>query len=80
MTHSSAIVCNKDPEPIKVLTKEGEMKNVLWVIINRTKYALSFNHKTGEIELRRGTLKGAVVHSFSSSTPLPEVRQTFENL
>jgi hypothetical protein len=75
-----AVVCYKDADPIKVLTQDGEMKNVMWIMINRSKYALSFNHKTGEIELRSGTIKGDVLHSFSNSTPNSQVRQVFENL
>lgn len=75
-----AIVCYKDADPIKVLTQDGEMKNALWMTINRRKYALSFNHLSKEIELRSGTLKGKVIHSFSNSTPNSEVRQVFESL
>lgn len=75
-----AIVCYKDADPIKVHTQDGEMKNAIWVVIKGTKYALSYNHKTQEIELRSGTLRGNVIHSFSNSTPNSEVRQVFKNL
>lgn len=75
-----AIVAYKDKDPLKVLTQDGEMKNALWVTINRKKYALSFNHVSKEIELRSGTLKGEVIHSFSNSTSNSLVREVFENL
>jgi hypothetical protein len=75
-----AVISYKDPEPIEVRGREGALKNVLWVTINGKRYVLSFQHKTGEIELRRESLRGAVVHSFSNSTPISEVKRVFKSL
>lgn len=75
-----AVVCYKDADPIKVHAQDGEMKNAIWVMISGNRYALSYNHRTQEIELRSGTLRGDVIHSFSNSTPNSEVHQVFQSL
>ena len=77
---AGAIVWKKDIEPIEVFTRKGEMKNVLWVKINRKKYAFSYNHESGMVELREGTTQGALLHSFSNSTQITNVRTIFESL
>lgn len=75
-----AIVWRKDDAPIEVMTRAGEMKNVLWVCINGTRFAFSYNHDSAEIELREGSTQGRLVASFSNATPCGEVRRVFEIL
>lgn len=75
-----AIVWKKDNEPIEVYAREGQMKNVLWVRIGGVKYALSYNHKSEAIDMRKDTTKGILIASFSNDTPVSEIRQVFENL
>src|SRR3712207_5175691 len=65
---AGVIVWRKDDEPIKINARDGEMKNVLWVRINNTKYAFSYNHHTREIELRQASLKGSMLHTCSNHT------------
>ncbi len=74
------IVWRKDAKPIDVHTKDGEMKNVMWVRIGGKKYAFSYNHEAGEIEIRKRTIQGKVIHSFSNDTPVSEVKEVFEKL
>lgn len=62
------------------MAREGELKNVLWFHVGGQRYALSYNHDSGEIELRLGTTHGNVVASFGNETPLDEVRRAFESL
>ncbi len=77
---AGAIIWRKDDSPIEVLAQAGEMKNVLWVRIDGTRYAISYSHDSGEIELRENTTHGNVVASFSNATPCSEVRRVFETL
>lgn len=78
---TGAILWRKDDdEPIRVMTKDGETKNVLWVRINGNRYAFSYNHEAGKIEMRKGSVQGAVLHSFSNTTLLSKVKQIFEDL
>jgi len=74
------IVWRKDADPIDVHTKEGEMKNVMWVKIGGERYAFSYNHEMGNIEIRKGSIQGEVLHSFSNHTSVYEVKEVFEKL
>lgn len=78
---TGAIIWRKDDDgPIKVMAQNGETKNVLWVHVGGSRYAFSYNHATGQIELRQGTTQGPTLHSFSNATPLSEIFQIFEAL
>jgi len=78
---TGAILWRKDDdESIRVMAHNGETKNVLWVRIRGQRYAFSYNHSTGEIEMRRGGTQGPTIHTFSNATPLSVVRQIFEAL
>ena len=74
---AGAIIWRKDDTPLEVMIREGEMKNVLWVKIRNQRYALSYNHESGEIELRDGSTRGNVVGTFSNATPLTDVKRIF---
>ncbi|MGV3723957.1 MAG: hypothetical protein ACO1SX_23940 [Actinomycetota bacterium] len=81
LTIAGAIIWRKDAgTELQVLARGGVMKNVLWVRVRDERYALSFNHESGEIELRRGTTHGAVIESFSNATPRSRVKQVFASL
>jgi len=77
---AGAIIWRKDDAPIEVMARDGETKNVLWVKINDTRYSFSYNHTSGEIELRQNNIRGRILHTFSNDTPLSQVKQIFETL
>lgn len=77
---AGGVVWRKDDDPLKVMTREGRMANVLWFKVNRRRYALSYNHDTGEIELRENSIQGSVVASFSNSMTNTQVREVFDGL
>ncbi len=77
---AGGVVWRKDNQPVEVMAIEGEMKNVLWFRVGGQRYALSYNHETREIQLRRGTTHGDVVASFSNATSNGEVRNIFARL
>jgi len=50
---------------------------MLWVHIGSHRYALSYNHEAGTIEVRQDTMRGDVLASFDNSNTAAEVRQFF---
>lgn len=78
---AGAIVWRKKAAPIEVMTQSGEMKNVLWVKMTSGKrYAFSYNHQAGTIEIRKGSTQGTVIYSLSNATPLSQLRNIFMSL
>lgn len=65
---------------IKVMSKEGDMKNVLWLQVDNKRLCFVYNHLTGNIEVREGTIQGIVVESFNNSTPIAKVKLFFETI
>ena len=78
---AGAIVWKKGTDrDIEVMTQDGDTKNVLWVFIQRQRYAFSFNHQGKSINMRKNTTRGPVLHSFSNKTPLSSLRAIFDAL
>ena len=77
---AGGVVWRKDDGPLEVRTRKGEMGNVLWFTVDRERYALSYNHKTEEIELKTGSTQGKVAASFSNITSNADVRAVFDGL
>jgi len=76
-----AIIWKKDNgESISVMTQNNETKNVLWVTINKKRYAFSYNHEIGKIEMKEGTVRGKIIYSFDNDTELSLIRDKFNNL
>jgi len=65
---------------IKVMSREGEMKNVLWLQVGTRTICFAYNHATGNIEVRDGSIQGDVITTFNNSTPISDVKLFFENL
>jgi hypothetical protein len=76
---AGAVVWRKEGE-IEVMTREGDMKNVLWVRINGARYALSYNHEGACIEIRERNTQGRVLASFTNANTASEVKQFFAGL
>ena len=78
---AGAILWRKDDEhPIKVMAHNGDTKNVLWVFISGQRYAFSYSHEKGEIEMRVNTTQGETLHTFTNETPLATLYQAFASL
>lgn len=78
---AGAILWRKnDDEPIRVMVREGQTANVLWVRIGTTRYAFSYNHDLGQIEMRAGSIQGSVVQTFTNATPLAAIYSYFAEL
>lgn len=77
---AGGVVWRKDDGPLTVRTRKGELGNVLWFTVDGERNALSYNHKTEEIELRTGSTHGNVAASFCNTTPSADVRAVFAGL
>jgi integron cassette protein len=79
LTLIGAIIWKKDRLSIRVAEREGETKNVLWVSINDTRYAFTYDHNNAKIVVRHNSIQGHTVHSFDNATSLAEVIDAFNN-
>lgn len=78
---AGAILWRKDDDkPLKVMVRNGETKNVLWVYINGLRYAFTYDHGLQQIEMRNDNLQGAATHTFTNATPLSDVYRVFNAL
>lgn len=81
LTLVGAILWRKDDDgAIKVMERDGETTNVLWVLIGGNRYAFSYNHAAGLIEMREGSIQGKILHTFSNSTSSSAVYSIFKSL
>ena len=76
---AGAIVRRKEGE-LEVMARDGKMKNVLWLRVNGQRYAMSYNHNSGLIEVRQGTTRGNVLAAFDNTTSIQSVKDFFGNL
>ncbi|SFC84163.1 hypothetical protein SAMN05421780_110168 [Flexibacter flexilis DSM 6793] len=65
---------------IKVLSRQGEMKNVLWLQVNNKKLCFVYNHTNGSIDVRTESIQGDVIKSFNNTTHISEVKDFFKNI
>lgn len=70
----------KTTKNIKVMTRKGSMKNVLWLQVRDNTFCFVYNHNNGNIEVREKSIRGTVIQSFNNSTPLSIVKIFFEKL
>lgn len=60
-------------------TKDGT-GNVLWFHVGKSRYALTYNHDAGTIDLKRKSTQGELVASLDNNTSLADLRKLFEGL
>jgi hypothetical protein len=77
---AGSIVWRKDSDPIQVLARNGDMKNVLWVKISGKRYAFGYDHDTQTIQIKDGSTQGNLVASLSNSTTLVDLKRIFLSL
>jgi hypothetical protein len=65
---------------IVVREQDGDMKNVLWVEINDNKYAFTYNHDEGAIDIKNRTTHGNVIARLTNENSISEVKEIFSNL
>lgn len=80
LTIAGAIIWCKDEAPLEALLRQGETKNVIWVVIGGRRYAFSYNHDAETIEMREGSTQGEILRSFTNADSASEVREYFSSL
>jgi hypothetical protein len=79
---AGAIIARKDDTPLQVRPgKTQEMGKAISFTSNRgNTYALSYNHATQQVDLKKNNSRGIVLHSFDNTTPLSVIASTFAAL
>lgn len=76
-----AIIWCKAADPIKVSTRKGNMKNILWVKMKSGReYAFTYDHKSGSIQIRDRNRSGATLYSLTNAIPLSNLLAIFLTL
>lgn len=65
---------------IDVGTYKDTTTNVLWLTVNNNRYVLAYNHDTGNIEIRVGSLRGHVLATFNNTTTALNIKSIFSAL
>jgi hypothetical protein len=81
----TAVIWTKDAD-IEVRGSGDDMKNLLWVNIKGQRYAFTYDHgektnpHTAKIDMRKNSLNGEVIKSFTNETTIKEIQEFFGNL
>lgn len=68
----------KSSKDVKVLTRNGEMKNVLWLQTKDRNLCFVFNHISGNIDIRDNGIQGNIIKSFNNSNSIKDVKDFFK--
>jgi hypothetical protein len=77
---AGAVLWRNDSDKLEVRSHKGEMANMLWIQVNGRRYAISYNHKAGSIDVKQENVLGKVLASFSNATPVSDVKDFFGSL
>jgi uncharacterized cupin superfamily protein len=76
-----AIIWRVDPGSIEIRFHEGDRADELrWVSVTGHEYACIYNQQSDAIELHDRNRQGAVLHTFSNTTPITEMERIFSTL
>ncbi|WKK80308.2 hypothetical protein [Marivirga arenosa] len=67
-------------QDIEVRTYKEETANILWLTVDGHRYALAYNHNTGNIEIRDRNQNGTVLATFNNSSSADDVKSIFGGL
>lgn len=67
-------------QDVEVRTYNDETANILWLTVNGHRYALAYNHQTGNIEIRDRNQNGTVLATFNNSSTADDVKRVFSIL
>lgn len=76
LTLAGAVIW-KVTQDVEVRTYNNKTANILWLTLGLNRYAVAFNHQTGNIELRELTQNDNVLASFNNSTTANQVKTIF---
>jgi hypothetical protein len=67
-------------QDVEVRTYNEETANILWLTVTGHRYAIAYNHQTGNIEIRDRNQNGAVLATFNNSSTANDVKTIFGGL
>jgi hypothetical protein len=70
----------KTTKNVKVMSRNGDMKNVLWLEVNSKIICFVYNHSTGNIDVRDGGIQGVTIITFNNSNTIADVKNFFKSL
>lgn len=79
---AGAVIARKDDDaPLEVHSgKGGGLGQAITVTIKKERYAFSYDHENGCIQMKRGSFQGPVIHRFTDDMPVSEVARIFKDL
>ncbi|MGO8776051.1 MAG: hypothetical protein ACLQHT_17405 [Terracidiphilus sp.] len=77
---AGAVVLFKDRDTTVLAIGEGEPPNVPFLTINGRRYAFAYNHNEGIVEIRRDSLRGDLVGTFTNESRLSDVYELLRGL
>lgn len=80
MLAGSVVMLKNSGSDIRVLERNGETKNLMWVEINGNKYAFAYNGSNKSVEIRQDNMKGSVLISLNDNMQIREVYSIMKSL
>ena len=78
---AGAIVLYKDQGThLEARTYQGSPANIVYATINGTRYALTYDHQHQSVNIRRNSIRGTSVASFTNATTAQRIIQIFSRL
>lgn len=65
---------------IEVKSYGGGSGNMIWIVINNSRYAFRYEHTDETIEIRNKTFKGDLLHKVNDATSIETLKNIFKNL
>lgn len=79
LTLLGAIIWRSTDE-ISVREYNGSPANMIWFYVGENRFAMTYNHTTGRIELKEKSNSGKVIADFDNSSTYQQIVNVFRNL
>lgn len=70
----------KTTKDVRVMSRNGDMKNVLWLQAKTKTLCFVYNHSTGNIDVRDGGIQGLTIITFNNLNTINDVKNFFKTL
>ncbi len=74
LTILGGIIWRADPDTIRIREYAGNPANMLWIKIAGRDFAFRYEHTTGQIEIRDGSQKGAILYAIDDTMPVADIQ------
>lgn len=70
----------KSGDDVQVKQYNDAPANILWMYCNNQRYCFTFNHETGDIEIKAGSMKGEIIQTFNNQSAITDIKSFFNSL